>query len=96
MIQNEVNEAELSFPPLFRPNCLVVSGGAYIIEGRQEGKDLTIKVEALMLPNGQNEDKNALLKMKFKQMCQNISAGKESVGYDPRDFLKYDCVYTPN
>jgi hypothetical protein len=28
-------------------------------------------------------------------MCQNISAGKENVGYEPYDFVKYDCVYTP-
>jgi hypothetical protein len=29
-------------------------------------------------------------------MCQNISAGKESLGFQIGDFLKYDCVYTPS
>jgi hypothetical protein len=29
-------------------------------------------------------------------MCHNISAGKESIGYEPSDFIKYDCVYTPD
>jgi hypothetical protein len=28
-------------------------------------------------------------------MCHNISAAKENLGYEPQDFVKYDCVYTP-
>jgi hypothetical protein len=28
-------------------------------------------------------------------MCHNISAGKETPGFTPTDFAKYDCVYTP-
>ena len=32
--------------------------------------------------------------MKFRQMCENISSGKESLGFTVADFAKYDCVYT--
>jgi hypothetical protein len=28
-------------------------------------------------------------------MCQNISSGKDSPGFEPVDFVKYDCVHTP-
>jgi hypothetical protein len=47
------------------------------------------------MPNPSPEEKNPLLKQKFRQMCQNISAGKEIPGFSPADFAKYDCVYTP-
>ena len=67
-----------------------------MVEGRQEGKDLSVKVERIFLPLSIPENKNSLLKQKFRQMCHNISAGKETVGYEASDFLKYDCKYTPS
>lgn len=27
-------------------------------------------------------------------MCENITSGKESLGFEPQDFFKYDAVYT--
>lgn len=28
-------------------------------------------------------------------MCHNISSGKDTSGFSPLDFVKYDCIYTP-
>ena len=28
-------------------------------------------------------------------MCENISAGKDQLGFKSKDFVKYDAVYTP-
>lgn len=82
-------------PHNYSPDYFVVRGCAYVVNGRQEGKDLSLKVDSMTLPNSPVDDKHSLLKQKFKQMCQNISAAKEKVGFEPQDFLKYDSVYTP-
>lgn len=76
MLQNEANEFELGFPKDYTPDCLVVPGCVYMAEGRQEGKDLAIKLNKLYLPISPPEEKQSLLKQKFRQMCNNIAAAK--------------------
>jgi len=95
MLQNEANEFELTFQKDYTPDCLIVPGAVYIAEGRQEGKDLSIKVSKLSLPIAPQEEKFSFLKQKFRQMCNNIAAAKETIGYVRQDFIKYDCVHTP-
>lgn len=95
MIQNEVNEIELNIPTGFVSNSLLVAGCAYIVKGKHEGKNLTFTVSDFTLPSPIPEEKDPLLKKKFRQMCQNISSGKDTSGFSPADFVKYDCIYTP-
>lgn len=94
MIQNEVNEVELNLPVDFKPQSLLISGCVYVVKGNEEGKDLTFTVKSIELPLQGSEAKQSPLKMKFRQMCENISSGKESLGFTVADFAKYDCVYT--
>jgi hypothetical protein len=58
-----------------------VTGCAYIATGKYEGKDLSMTVDSFTLPTMPGEEKATLAKHKFRQMCQNISAAKDTLGF---------------
>jgi len=50
IMQNEVNELELTIPIQFNADCLLLAGCSYIATGKYEGKDLSLTVNSFTLP----------------------------------------------